>query len=67
MQDEGLSIKREGENIRYEVTSCHSSDLLSDHGMSSNVYMVATVPPDRVPLTLKNDWDLVIVRSGWDP
>lgn len=24
------------------------------------------VPPEIVPLISKNDWDLVIVRSGWD-
>jgi hypothetical protein len=28
--------------------------------------MVLMVPPEIVPLILKNDWDLVIVRSGWD-
>ena len=53
-------------DVRYEVTNCHSSDLLSDQGMSSSVYMVATVPPDRVPFTLKKDWDFVIVKSGCD-
>jgi hypothetical protein len=27
---------------------------------------VLMVPPEIVPLILKNDWDLVIVKSGWD-
>lgn len=52
------------QDILYGVTICHSSVLRSEAGISTMEYIVAIVPPEMVPLTLKKDWDFVMDSSG---